>query len=59
VETIDYFLRRYREDIADRRRARAQAEAGVEARLAELERELDQQFERQLMAENAEDLAHA
>jgi predicted CoA-substrate-specific enzyme activase len=59
VETIDYFLRRYRDDIADRRRARAQAEAGVEARLAELERELDQQMERQLMAENAEDLTHA
>ena len=43
VETIDYFLRRYREDIADRRQNRTQLEAGIAARLAELERELNQQ----------------
>ncbi|HVA65008.1 MAG TPA: BadF/BadG/BcrA/BcrD ATPase family protein [Terriglobales bacterium] len=36
VETIDYFLRRYREDIADRRAAAER----IDARLAELEREL-------------------
>ncbi|HUX68397.1 MAG TPA: BadF/BadG/BcrA/BcrD ATPase family protein [Terriglobales bacterium] len=36
VETIDYFLRRYREDIQDR----SAAAARIEARLAELEREL-------------------
>ena len=36
VETIDYFLRRYREDIADRRLARQR----IEERLAALEREL-------------------
>jgi len=40
VETIDYFLRRYREDIADRRAAAAKIEAQIEARLAALEREL-------------------
>ncbi|MGH9488818.1 MAG: BadF/BadG/BcrA/BcrD ATPase family protein [Terriglobales bacterium] len=50
VETIDYFLRRYRDDIADRRAARQTAEQDVEARLAELEREL--------RAESTE-LAHA
>ncbi len=36
VETIDYFLRRYREDIADRRLARSQ----IDDRLAALERAL-------------------
>jgi hypothetical protein len=36
VETIDYFLRRYREDII----ARKEAEHSIEARLAEYERQL-------------------
>jgi hypothetical protein len=36
VETIDYFLRRYREDIIKR----VQAERQVDARIAEYEREL-------------------
>jgi predicted nucleotide-binding protein (sugar kinase/HSP70/actin superfamily) len=37
VETIDYFLRRYREDIIRRRKA----EGEIEARLAEFARELE------------------
>jgi predicted CoA-substrate-specific enzyme activase len=36
VETIDYFLRRYRDDVADRRRARHK----IKEKLAVLEREL-------------------
>jgi hypothetical protein len=36
VETIDYFLRRYREDIIKR----GQAQRQVDARIAEYEREL-------------------
>ncbi|HZT73753.1 MAG TPA: BadF/BadG/BcrA/BcrD ATPase family protein [Terriglobales bacterium] len=40
VETIDYFLRRYKEDIAQRRRERERIEADIEARLAEYERQL-------------------
>jgi predicted nucleotide-binding protein (sugar kinase/HSP70/actin superfamily) len=36
VETIDYFLRRYREDIIKRR----QTERDIEAQLLELERQL-------------------
>jgi predicted nucleotide-binding protein (sugar kinase/HSP70/actin superfamily) len=36
VETIDYFLRRYREDIIERKKA----ESEIEARLAEFERRL-------------------
>jgi predicted nucleotide-binding protein (sugar kinase/HSP70/actin superfamily) len=36
VETIDYFLRRYREDIIERKHR----ELDIEARLAEFEREL-------------------
>ena len=47
VETIDYFLRRYRDDIADRRRA----QQAIDARLAE--------FERQLRSESERELAHA
>ena len=43
VETIDYFLRRYREEIIRRRNK----EQEIEARLAELERELQQSLTRQ------------
>jgi predicted nucleotide-binding protein (sugar kinase/HSP70/actin superfamily) len=39
VETIDYFLRRYREDIIKRRGL----ESGIEAQLAELEKSLRSQ----------------
>ncbi|TAN23443.1 MAG: CoA activase [Acidobacteria bacterium] len=49
VETIDYFLRRYREDIADRRKARQTAESDIAARLAELERELRAETESNLV----------
>lgn len=42
VETIDYFLRRYREEIV-RRKSKEQE---IEARLAELERELQQSLVR-------------
>jgi predicted nucleotide-binding protein (sugar kinase/HSP70/actin superfamily) len=41
VETIDYFLRRYREDIVKRRRL----EGDIEAQLAELEQSLRAQHE--------------
>jgi predicted CoA-substrate-specific enzyme activase len=41
VETIDYFLRRYREDIIDKRMKRDE----IEARLAEIERELRRELE--------------
>ncbi|MGH9467541.1 MAG: BadF/BadG/BcrA/BcrD ATPase family protein [Terriglobales bacterium] len=50
VETMDYFLRRYREDIADRRAARQKQEADIEARLAELEHQLRAQEEALLNA---------
>jgi predicted nucleotide-binding protein (sugar kinase/HSP70/actin superfamily) len=43
VETIDYFLRRYREEIVRRKNK----EQEIEARLAELERELQQSLARQ------------
>jgi predicted nucleotide-binding protein (sugar kinase/HSP70/actin superfamily) len=47
VETIDYFLRRYREDIIKRR----QLEGNIEAQLAAFERSLrSQQTENQEMA---------
>jgi len=50
VETIDYFLRRYREDVIKRH----QKEREVEAQLAELERRLLQRAEREeLEAEEA------
>jgi hypothetical protein len=39
VETIDYFLRRYREDVVKRR----SAESDIEAQLAELEKSLRSQ----------------
>ena len=49
VETIDYFLRRYREEIV-RRKGK---ELEIEARLAELERELQQSLARQASPEIA------
>jgi len=49
VETIDYFLRRYREEIVRKRNK----EQEIEARLAELERELQESLRRQARPEMA------
>jgi predicted nucleotide-binding protein (sugar kinase/HSP70/actin superfamily) len=46
VETIDYFLRRYREDIIERKRK----ELAIEAQLAEFERNLRVTEERETPA---------
>jgi hypothetical protein len=43
VETIDYFLRRYREQVIQRRKS----EKEIEEQLAQLETQLRQQYSRQ------------
>jgi predicted CoA-substrate-specific enzyme activase len=53
VETIDYFLRRYREEIIRKRKATEE----VEAQLAALESELRGQFAQQVPEQQAQEMA--
>ena len=49
VETIDYFLRRYREEVIRKRHA----EQNIEAQLAELEAQLRREFAKVIVSQRA------